>query len=198
MENNKVEITQELVENGTKTLEKMTGPMNDQQKKELACALIGHSRVVNVCFGEVTCARCGALLGDTYVDSDFVTEAGGHMTKDCDCPGCHIAYKTMTWRDTYLVEGVREPDKSFAVAKVESLREQIKQKRNMYMLDTSLNPLQKMLAESELGMLELTLKSNEKSLKRLLESWAAYEAEIESERRAAENSTSATEGASGT
>lgn len=80
-------------------LEKLNtiGVTDDEQKKELICSLIGHSRIQTTCFGYYYCARCGTQVGDTLagvypgaVDTVIV----GH-----NCPTCRENYKKLTWKD---------------------------------------------------------------------------------------------------
>lgn len=74
------------------------------QKAAVVCALVGHSRVVEVCFGQVTCARCEAILGDVlagaYDLSQKVIISSGHS----DCEECRKAYGNMTWRSKYMAK----------------------------------------------------------------------------------------------
>nr|WP_288830545.1 hypothetical protein [uncultured Clostridium sp.] len=73
------------------------GVTDDEQKKEITCSLIGHSRIQTFCFGYYNCARCGEQVGDSLggcypgaVDTVIV----GHK-----CPTCEANYKKLTWRD---------------------------------------------------------------------------------------------------
>lgn len=47
-----------------KTLERL-GPLHPDQVKSLVCLFVGHSRVVEVCLGQVTCVRCAEMVGAT-------------------------------------------------------------------------------------------------------------------------------------
>lgn len=63
------------------------------------CALIGHSRIQQYCFGYFNCARCGAYVGDSlggiYDATTIVIE--GH-----DCPLCRKNYQALGWKDKLL------------------------------------------------------------------------------------------------
>lgn len=66
-------------------------------KKEVTCALIGHSRIQTFCFGYYNCARCGAQLGDSLGGIYYGAKKAvivGHK-----CPTCEANYKELTWRD---------------------------------------------------------------------------------------------------
>lgn len=74
--------------------------------KAVACALIGHSRIIHTCFGYVHCARCDAQIGDTL--------GGAYDAKRCvilyhDCPTCREAAETLTWKDRLLVPNPFDP-----------------------------------------------------------------------------------------
>ena len=72
-----------------------------QQRKEIACTLIGHSKIIEACFGYVHCARCDQQIGDTlggvFDDSDCVVV-------DHKCDICIKNWPKMTWQDKYLVK----------------------------------------------------------------------------------------------
>lgn len=67
--------------------------------KAIFCILFGHSRIVNACFGQITCARCDDLLGDTLMGTYDMT---GKIVMNHDCSTCHANYKTLTWKDKFL------------------------------------------------------------------------------------------------
>ena len=76
---------------------KNLGPISDEQRNEITCALVGHSKIQTFCFGYFSCARCGTQLGDSlggcYPDAPNVVIVGH------ECPTCHENYKKLTWND---------------------------------------------------------------------------------------------------
>ena len=48
--------------------EKITAlePLSEEQRKEVTCALLGHSHITTGFLGYVYCARCGEKLGDMF------------------------------------------------------------------------------------------------------------------------------------
>jgi hypothetical protein len=75
----------------------LLGITDEEQKKEMTCALIGHSRIQSYFFGYYNCGRCGDQLGDSWAGSYSNAEKVviiGH-----DCPVCRKNYETMTWKD---------------------------------------------------------------------------------------------------
>jgi hypothetical protein len=75
-------------------------PEDDPRIKGIVCQLIGHSRIVEMCFGYVHCARCKAYIGDTlaglYDLSDKVVV--GH-----NCETCQSNYEKLSWTDRFMV-----------------------------------------------------------------------------------------------
>lgn len=71
-------------------------PESDQQRNDIACALIGHSNIIETCIGYVHCARCGAQIGDSLggVYSNENAVIVGH-----NCETCRENYRTLTWQD---------------------------------------------------------------------------------------------------
>jgi hypothetical protein len=66
-------------------------------RNRVVCAVIGHSRIVSVFWGEVSCGRCEQKIGDTLM--------GVYPLDKCvvighDCDKCREIAKTFTWRDT--------------------------------------------------------------------------------------------------
>lgn len=85
-----------------------TIPKNEKDARAAAiCGLVGHSRLRTFFFGYHYCGRCGAQLGDSlggaYVAKGVVMEfhGKGRKPKGCDC---REVAKTLTWRDTLLVD----------------------------------------------------------------------------------------------
>lgn len=77
------------------------GEITDQQRNEITCSLIGHSRITTYCFGYHYCGRCETQIGDSLGGSYVAKEnvISGH-----DCPTCRENYQKCTWRDTYRVK----------------------------------------------------------------------------------------------
>ncbi len=70
--------------------------------KAILCVLVGHSRIVEMCWGQVTCARCGDVVGDTLVGAcDLV----GRVVMEHDCETCREVWDELTWRDRLLAPG---------------------------------------------------------------------------------------------
>lgn len=76
------------------------GDITEEQRNEVVCALIGHSRIQTFCFGYYNCARCGAQMGDNLAgcypqaaNVVIVGHAGGK------CPKCHENYEKLGWED---------------------------------------------------------------------------------------------------
>lgn len=74
------------------------------QQRSTVCAMVGHSRIRDYCFGYHHCARCGALRGDSlagaYRDDDAVYPS--HLKVRPIPDGCNCAKnaESLTWRDT--------------------------------------------------------------------------------------------------
>lgn len=54
--------------------------------RKLLCATVGHPPVVHSCFGQLTCARCDTIVGDTLIGADRLTGRAviGHKCEECD------------------------------------------------------------------------------------------------------------------
>ena len=76
------------------------GQVEEAQKKAVACALVGHSKIQTHFWGYFCCARCGEQVGDSlggaYKPTDVVIV--GH-----DCATCHTNYDALKWQDKFLV-----------------------------------------------------------------------------------------------
>lgn len=42
-----------------------SGDLSQDQIRAVTCAVLGHSNVVHHCLGQLTCCRCGAIIGDS-------------------------------------------------------------------------------------------------------------------------------------
>ena len=71
----------------------------------ILCALFGHPPVVIACCGELTCARCGAIVGDTLMNGRAMRHRSilGH-----DCTHCKLIRAKMTRRDRLLTPTERK------------------------------------------------------------------------------------------
>lgn len=94
--------TKEISESGLIKKINALGSITEEQKKSIACSLIGHSNVQTTFFGYHYCGRCGDQVGDSlasiYINHKQVVR--GH-----NCPECRENAKLLTWKDTFLIEG---------------------------------------------------------------------------------------------
>jgi len=78
-------------------------PIKDkEQRNNIICSLIGHSRICTTCIGYRYCGRCGDQLGDSLGSMDFGNKSAvliGH-----NCPTCRKNYKKCTWKDKLYVK----------------------------------------------------------------------------------------------
>ena len=74
-------------------------PLTKAQRQSITCALLGHRRITEGCFGYVYCARCGAQIGDTLGGGfyDPLEVRVGH-----NCPTCRENYAKLGWEDLVL------------------------------------------------------------------------------------------------
>lgn len=75
----------------------MLGITDEEQKKEITCNLIGHSKIQTFCFGYYNCARCGAEVGDAL--GSIYPGATDAVIVGHRCPTCKANYKKLTWKD---------------------------------------------------------------------------------------------------
>lgn len=80
-------------------LEKLNllGIEDEEQRKKITCALIGHSLVQTTFFGYYYCARCEEQVGDSLVG--FYPDAERTVIVGHNCPTCRENYKKLTWKD---------------------------------------------------------------------------------------------------
>lgn len=80
---------------------KALGKIDKDKRKEIICTLIGHSRIVSLCFDYVTCARCDKQIGDSLAGIFDLTDKVivGHACKTCDANR-----ETLTWKDKFEVD----------------------------------------------------------------------------------------------
>lgn len=87
------------------------GGISDEQKRSVVCSLIGHSHVIDMCFGYVSCARCNAQIGDTLAGAFDTTGhvVVGHRAEGAPCSTCLANYKKLRWQDKVFL-----PEKKLA------------------------------------------------------------------------------------
>ena len=74
--------------------------LDEASRARLACALLGHSAIVEMCFGQVTCARCDALLGDT-IGGCF--DLRDKVIRGHACEKCRKVFEGLGWQDRLYV-----------------------------------------------------------------------------------------------
>ena len=74
---------------------------NDEERNKVACALLGHSKIQNYCFGYFTCARCGEQVGDNL--GSIYPEAENIVIMGHNCPTCQENYEKLGWEDKIFV-----------------------------------------------------------------------------------------------
>jgi hypothetical protein len=82
-------------------LEALGPGIDDETRNGIVCALVGHSRIVDACFGQITCGRCGAIVGDTLAGC---YDLENHTIIDHSCDECKANYKKMGWRDKLFID----------------------------------------------------------------------------------------------
>ena len=96
----------ELTVKQLKTKVAALGNITDNQRNDIICSLIGHSRIQEQCFGYYNCGRCGQQLGDTLGGS--YPFAAKTVVRGHNCDTCQANFKECTWRDKLFV---RDPFK---------------------------------------------------------------------------------------
>lgn len=69
-------------------------------QRKIVCALVGHSMIVSVCLGYISCGRCDEQIGDIL--------GGSFNLKECvilkhDCEDCAKNYSKLGWKDLFMV-----------------------------------------------------------------------------------------------
>jgi len=64
--------------------------------KATICALVGHSRIVEGCFGYVYCARCGAQIADSL--GGINSDAANQVVVGHNCKTCRANYRKLGWQ----------------------------------------------------------------------------------------------------
>lgn len=75
--------------------------LDEGHARSVVCALIGHSRVQDQFWGEWTCHRCDARLGDSLAGC---YDASDVVLMDHHCDQCRAAIAKLTWKDTLLLD----------------------------------------------------------------------------------------------
>lgn len=75
---------------------KVVEPPSITKLKEITCVLLGHSRIMNYCFGECSCARCNEVIHDTFEGPVNVSDC---VFMEHDCARCRANYKKLSWKD---------------------------------------------------------------------------------------------------
>ncbi|KHJ64690.1 hypothetical protein [Burkholderia glumae] len=73
--------------------------LDGKTQKAVACALLGHSRIITRCLGYVYCGRCQAPIGDTL---GSIFEMADKVVIGHGCDTCRTNYGTLDWRDKLL------------------------------------------------------------------------------------------------
>jgi hypothetical protein len=71
------------------------------EQRKVVCALVGHSLIVESCFGYVHCARCGAQIADKLGGAGF-SGAEKCVQIGHNCEMCHKNYKALGWQHKFL------------------------------------------------------------------------------------------------
>lgn len=74
---------------------------NDSTRNSVVCSSIGHSKIVETCFGQVTCARCDDVIGDQLMG---VFSLENHVIVGHECGICRENYQALTWQDTLFAK----------------------------------------------------------------------------------------------
>jgi hypothetical protein len=77
------------------------GDISDDQKKSIVCALIGHSKIITLCIGEVACGRCGEKIGDTLMGTYPMEDV---VIIHHNCKVCRKNFKKLGWEDKFMVD----------------------------------------------------------------------------------------------
>lgn len=79
---------------------KAMGSITKDQRNMVVCSLIGHSNIIENCFGYISCSRCKQQIGDAlagcYSNENAVIV--GH-----NCKTCKKNFKKLSWKDKLYV-----------------------------------------------------------------------------------------------
>ena len=76
------------------------GEIGIPQRNRITCILIGHSRIVTMNYGHVSCARCGDQIGDTL---GGMTSLENSVVVGHACDICRANYEKLDWQDKLFV-----------------------------------------------------------------------------------------------
>lgn len=80
-------------------IERRIEGLDEETQKRMVCALAGHSRIVETCFGYIHCARCGDHIGDMLGGASTVKE---NVIMGHNCDTCRANFGKLNWRDTFM------------------------------------------------------------------------------------------------
>lgn len=92
------EITLEQLKKKLKAL----GEITDEQRNEIICSIVGHSRIKDTFFGYFNCARCGQQLGDIL--GSIYPYASQTVIVGHKCKTCKENFKKCDWKDKLFVK----------------------------------------------------------------------------------------------
>lgn len=81
---------------------------SDKTIKSVLCAAIGHPPVVHSCLGQLTCARCDAVVGDTLTGTN--TDNIIILEHD-NCKTCYQIAQSLTLEQKLLVSDLPTSNK---------------------------------------------------------------------------------------
>ena len=85
------------------------GLEDDEKRADVACALIGHSRIQTACSGYFHCARCQDQVGDNLAS---VYDAQKVVIVGHACGTCRANFEDCTWQDKFMVSDPFKQDKA--------------------------------------------------------------------------------------
>ena len=74
----------------------LLGIEDEQTKKKITCALLGHSKIQEFFLWQYSCSRCGEVVGDSLVG---IYDAKDVVVVGHDCEICRSNYEKLTWKD---------------------------------------------------------------------------------------------------
>jgi hypothetical protein len=77
-------------------MERVRG-LSQEERNQVVCALVGHSRIQTSFFGYYYCGRCNAQVGDSL--GSIYPSAAAVVVVGHNCETCRANAKTLTWRD---------------------------------------------------------------------------------------------------